>query len=1132
MGGWYSSFSKNGAIPGFQFKDKESAQAFQKLVETGDKQDVQSLVVDNKQQDDTEKQKNAANRLKQSADKIISKAQEKLSADRLSNTARRAAQAASMEKTANQSIQLACSMKNIANALDKGQAKHLSGISNTKQVEQINNALKRAAYNERLKKYSTYSERLSHEDEAATSASVEFAESMFPKIYTDSMGEVFEKLDGKRGYASLVKKYKSVFSGKEFYQPSNKSEMDELADMILSADLGSYSMLTMSVERYKRWIGMGIENDSMLRAALREYVQYNAEQPEEDKVKALERAVVGRKVGIDFFPTPKHVATDIVDMADIKPGMRVLEPSAGNGNIAEVIREAGVEPDTIEISNELGEILKAKGFNIVGSDFLESDQKYDRIVMNPPFGNGMDIDHVKHAYDLLLPGGKVVAIMGEGSFSRGDKKATEFRNWLDSVGGTNEKLDENTFTDKSLLATTGANARVVIIEKENQITETALKDSLVFESASDWKEQIRNAHSIDEMVQVARDLLVIENASRSRREYVDTGEKIGGAKKDVWAAILAGQKALDAGDLEGMDSGTANKLVNKKNVTRDTLQSCIDKGADPGAVFLMNKILGSYDVKPGDTDLARESYVKGHALVQEYFQTATSVKDVIDVIHHIQKELTGYNLTPEEKQFKDEFDLRVKAYNKARTEKWAEIVAGFDARGVKFNRDKASSLLYEWEKENKASIVSPEEVSEMNKRVKEWHKREDENPDSKRNLYKALGDKFVNIVKGKSQAFNDNIQKAEEVSDFSFLESSRDGKPREAVKKPKWSRSVPDDVQMTRNTDIVFKPKDLEDIFKIRGIEYGNYVEEESAKHHTQMMGLSFLDLSDLLGISPEKISYNGRLGIRFGSNGSGNASAHYEPSYKAINVTKLRGGGSVAHEWGHFIDNIVHMVSHDGEVKHSFGSDSVSGKQTVAGSAVVPIGEKLPKDIEIAFAEIHKIMTDGNEGRNESKPDDPEFSTYNAGLIMKQVDKLGAQGAMDYYANQTTGGRSKGQYVRKPYYKTDMLQKIADFINFRTGTKVFFGKGKSKFFFNSESWGGDYWTRPHELFARAFEAVINKKMNDRNAKNSYLVFGVDPSEGAPYPDYDELDKLEPAFDRLIALLKENKILERAMEYV
>lgn len=44
-------------------------------------------------------------------------------------------------------------------------------------------------------------------------------------------------------------------------------------------------------------------------------------------------------------------------------------------------------------------------------------------------------------------------------------KATAFREWLDEHGGTSEKLPEGTFQDSSLMATTGANARMVVMEK-------------------------------------------------------------------------------------------------------------------------------------------------------------------------------------------------------------------------------------------------------------------------------------------------------------------------------------------------------------------------------------------------------------------------------------------------------------------------------------------------------------------------------------------------------------------------------------------------------------------------------------------------------------------------------------------
>jgi 16S rRNA G1207 methylase RsmC len=62
--------------------------------------------------------------------------------------------------------------------------------------------------------------------------------------------------------------------------------------------------------------------------------------------------------------------------------------------------------------------------------------------MNPPFSNGQDIDHVRHAFDLLADGGRLIAIMSEGTFYRSDKKAVNFRAWLDEHSGTSERLPE------------------------------------------------------------------------------------------------------------------------------------------------------------------------------------------------------------------------------------------------------------------------------------------------------------------------------------------------------------------------------------------------------------------------------------------------------------------------------------------------------------------------------------------------------------------------------------------------------------------------------------------------------------------------------------------------------------------
>src|SRR5205085_10543186 len=75
----------------------------------------------------------------------------------------------------------------------------------------------------------------------------------------------------------------------------------------------------------------------------------------------------------------------------------------------------------IEINFELAKQLQI-AFGTVATvhnfDFLEYLPEdfvpFDRIVMNPPFANGADILHIKHALKMLAPDGRLVALCANG----------------------------------------------------------------------------------------------------------------------------------------------------------------------------------------------------------------------------------------------------------------------------------------------------------------------------------------------------------------------------------------------------------------------------------------------------------------------------------------------------------------------------------------------------------------------------------------------------------------------------------------------------------------------------------------------------------------------------------------------
>ncbi|MCU4631100.1 hypothetical protein KTJ53_15805, partial [Acinetobacter variabilis] len=215
-------------------------------------------------------------------------------------------------------------------------------------------------------------------------------------------------------------------------------------------------------ESVSRMEKLGIHDPATFRAAMREYLGLRSKEKGNDPIKELERSMIGRSNdGLDFFPTPRNVVEQMIEMADLDSDMKVLEPSAGMGHIADVLKDHGIQPDVIELSGKRQELLKLKGYSVVGNDFLMFDPKnrapnygdvfktadgkyqgimrgsgslgsnrvrlmredngqmityfdreelelvkmngvnYDRIIMNPPFSDRRDAAHIYHAFDLL-----------------------------------------------------------------------------------------------------------------------------------------------------------------------------------------------------------------------------------------------------------------------------------------------------------------------------------------------------------------------------------------------------------------------------------------------------------------------------------------------------------------------------------------------------------------------------------------------------------------------------------------------------------------------------------------------------------------------------------------------------------
>lgn len=542
LGGYYSSYRGNGATPGFQFKDRDSAENFISLKEGNvDRSDFTEDKSKSAEQ-------NAAQRLRDMATRMEEKANASLNQDRKTHTARYASQAARAEESANNDLEFAETLKNIADGVEAGDIKYLSGIRAATHIALLNKLLRHAAYEnvrkEREQEGHGYSWFESNKDRAPTREDIKNIDYPHPTMHIENLLSDMLKLEDTPGLKLIAKRMIKAAKaqqrlGNHMITISNPRYIDDLrkiAAHMSSTDKYRGEWYKDRILDYDRLKKMGIEDVSMLHTALREFIEYAGKQRQADPVKAAERNLAGRKIP-GFFPTPRHLSERMIEEADIKPGMSVLEPSAGKGNLADIIKETEpkVEIDVIEPVTDLRTILEAKGYNLIGHDFLGVDPNqevrnirkeiselkkqrsginektmgtfhdgeatraktttnnaktsqineriehlnnelkryavedlgYDRIIMNPPFEQNQDIQHVRKAYEMLKPGGRIVAIMSEHAFFGKEKEATDFREWLDEHGWS-EQNPANSFMGNGEVRQTGVNTRLVIIDKDKE----------------------------------------------------------------------------------------------------------------------------------------------------------------------------------------------------------------------------------------------------------------------------------------------------------------------------------------------------------------------------------------------------------------------------------------------------------------------------------------------------------------------------------------------------------------------------------------------------------------------------------------------------------------------------------------
>ena len=173
--------------------------------------------------------------------------------------------------------------------------------------------------------------------------------------------------------------------------------------------------------------------------------------PAEVLVTLIDGGVVNTRKESQSFFTPLELADEVCLAVGPLEGKRTLEPSAGDGALADLMRQRGAEVVVIENFAPNVISLNNKGYDVMARDFLtvrpEEIGYFDAICANPPFTKNADIDHVMHMWSFLKPGG-VLSVITSTSWQHGSqKKQRAFAEFLSANDASISNIPAGTFKE-------------------------------------------------------------------------------------------------------------------------------------------------------------------------------------------------------------------------------------------------------------------------------------------------------------------------------------------------------------------------------------------------------------------------------------------------------------------------------------------------------------------------------------------------------------------------------------------------------------------------------------------------------------------------------------------------------------
>ena len=650
----------------------------------------------------------------------------------------------------------------------------------------------------------------------------------------------------------------------------------------------------------------------------------------------------------------------------------------------------------------------------------------------------------------------------------------------------------------------------------------------------------------------------------------DFGEKIGGAKKDLWK-----KRGLSIEDLLDMNDAEKSKLITKDNIwKKPNYQEMVENGLSVRVTYFIKTIRDAIPIKPtflrydlsqDEIEERLEDYIN---FVSDLRDTAMNLSTENDVLNFYDSCISKYIIR------KEDYSYYVEVIPSAKEFMNNKLLNASHIKDFRFlDRDIRKKQFCYTDDEK---VLSSFDIFVYDKEKVEFDKESDGRTYMKlRNGYSIYflypegelsnpsnwEDNTIFILQGR-HIIKNNLESIETAEKFilenykeKFTNKPTNTKNRKKRFVPKQLKNVTRNGKDYRNNKNI-TGEDMMQTFNFKGGEFGNWLNENDRQQSLNYGYDALLDLSKALSIPPTDISLGGKLSIAFGSRGSGNALAHYEPLRKVINLTKMKGAGSLAHEWGHALDDfigkelglngfftenyrysdpsseIIKDIIETMQYKMISG-DEMTNKQIQDYEKHI---NKTKNVINSFFPEEHltkkqlqlkdKLIQDLID--NAEKNNEKIYDYISTGEGIKEIDEL------SNLRKQTVGRViSRDEKINIAHLQNSIFHKKNQ-IGKPVRVKTDFYQNSIKFDDMYSKTEHGYWQSKIEMFARAFACYVSDKLG---CKSDYLCGHADLALGLvtnkdnelelikAFPEGEERRLIDEKIDKLIEFLKEKNIL-------